>query len=53
MVNVDYFTAAVTQNEFNDIKEGINLSVLQLMETLEIQVAGANKDIRIIAPEKL
>ena len=48
----DYFTAPVTQNEFNAIKEGINLSVLQSMESLEIQIAGANKDIRIIAREK-
>jgi MscS family membrane protein len=53
MINGDYFTAAVTQNEFNNIKEGINLSVLQLMESLEIQVAGANKDIRIIDRERL
>jgi len=52
MITGDYFTAPVTQNEFNGIKEGVNLSVLQLMESLEIQIAGANKDIRIIAQEK-
>jgi MscS family membrane protein len=52
LVNGDYFTAPVTQNEFNQIKEGINLAVLQLMEKLDIQIAGANKEIRIIAPEK-
>jgi MscS family membrane protein len=52
IISADYFTAAVTQNEFNTIKEEINLSVLQLMESLEIQIAGANKDIRIIAPQK-
>jgi len=52
MINGDYFTPPVTQNEFNNIKEGINLSVLQLMESLEIQIAGANKDIRIISREK-
>jgi MscS family membrane protein len=52
IISADYFTAPVTQNEFNTIKEEINLSVLQLMESLEIQIAGANKDIRIIAPQK-
>ena len=52
MIVGDYFTAPITQNEFNTIKEGINLSVLQLMESLEVQVAGANKDIRIIGQEK-
>ena len=51
MINGDYFTARLTQNEFNNIKEGINLAVLQLMENLKIQIAGANKDIRIIARE--
>ncbi|HEV8283539.1 MAG TPA: mechanosensitive ion channel domain-containing protein [Chitinophagaceae bacterium] len=53
MINGDYFTAPVTQNEFNNIKEEINLSLLKLMESLEIQIAGANKDIRIIAQEKM
>ncbi|HET9823914.1 MAG TPA: mechanosensitive ion channel domain-containing protein [Chitinophagaceae bacterium] len=52
LINGDYFTAPVTQNEFNAIKEQINLSILKLMETLEIQIAGANKDIRIIDREK-
>lgn len=52
MINGDYFTAPITQNEFNTIKEGINLSVLKLMESLDVQIAGANKDIRIIAREK-
>ena len=42
----------VTQNEFNGIKENINLAVIQLMESLEIQIAGANKEVKIIAPER-
>ncbi len=52
MINGDYFTAHITDKEFNAIKEGVNLSVLQLLETLGIQIAGANKEIRIIAQEK-
>jgi MscS family membrane protein len=52
IISGDYFTAPVTQNDFNNIKEGINLAVLQLMEKLQIQIAGANKEIRIIAPEQ-
>jgi MscS family membrane protein len=52
LINGDYFTAPVTQNEFNAIKEQVNLSVLQLMERLEIQIAGANREIRIIDREK-
>jgi MscS family membrane protein len=49
MINGDYFTAHITDNEFNSIREGVNLSVLQLLETLGIQIAGANKEIRIIS----
>lgn len=52
LVNGDYFTAPVTQNEFNTIKEQVNLSVLKLMEALEIQIAGANREIRIIDRER-
>jgi len=48
----EYFTAPITQSEFNSIKERINLAVLQLMEALEIQIAGANREIRIIDQER-
>ncbi len=52
LVNGDYFTAHLTDKEFNAVKESVNISVLQLLESLEIEIAGANKDIRIIAQEK-
>jgi len=49
LVNGDYFTARITDKEFNTIKESINFAVLESLEKLEIQIAGANKEIRIIA----
>ena len=52
IINVDYFTAPVTVNEFNAIKQEINLSILKLMEELQIEIAGANTDVRIIGQEK-
>lgn len=52
LINGDYFTAQMTDKEFNAIKEGVNLSILQLLETLEIQIAGTNKEIRIISEPK-
>jgi MscS family membrane protein len=52
MINGDYFTANITDKEFNLIKEGINLTVMQLMETLGIQIAGANKEIHIIGQKQ-
>lgn len=41
LVLADYFTAPVTINEFNTIRQEINLSVLKLMEELKIEIAGS------------
>jgi MscS family membrane protein len=49
LVNGDYFTAQMTEKEFNSIKEGVNFSVLQLLENLQVKIAGADKDIQVIA----
>lgn len=47
LVNVDYFTSPVTQDEFNAVKQQINLDVLRLLESLGISIAGASTDVRI------
>lgn len=49
LVSVDYFTSPVTQDEFNSIKQRINLDVLRLMEKLGVTVAGASAEIRLTA----
>lgn len=51
MINGDYFTAPVTQDEFNSIKEMVNLSVLRLMESLEIKIAGASTNVYVIGQQ--
>ena len=43
----DYYTAPVTLQEFNDVKQTINLQSLKLMEELKIEIAGANMGVRI------
>ena len=48
VVVLDYYTAPVTMKEFNEIRQEINLQSLQLLEELEIEIAGANREIRII-----
>jgi len=48
MINGDYFTARMTDREFNAIKELINLEALKLLENLEVEIAGANREIHII-----
>jgi MscS family membrane protein len=50
IVNSDYYTAPLTIKEFNIIREEINLQVLKELETSGIELAGSNKEIRIISP---
>jgi MscS family membrane protein len=47
LVNVDYFTAPITQEEFNAIKQQVNLDVLRLLEEMELNIAGASTDVRV------
>ena len=47
LVNVDYFTSPISQDEFNAVKQRVNLDILALLERLEISVAGASSDIRL------
>jgi MscS family membrane protein len=47
LVNVDYFTAAITLDEFNGIRQHVNLDVLGLMEKMKIGIAGAGMDVRV------
>jgi MscS family membrane protein len=47
LINVDYFTSTISQDDFNDLKEAVNLEILSLMEKLGIEIAGANADIRV------
>lgn len=52
IINADYFTAPFTIDEYNALKQEINLQILKLMESLKIEIAGANTDVRIIGQEK-
>jgi MscS family membrane protein len=43
----DYYTIPFTIKEFNGIKEQVNLQIIKLTEELQIEIAGANTDIRV------
>ncbi|MDP4148484.1 MAG: mechanosensitive ion channel [Bacteroidota bacterium] len=51
LVSADYFTAPVTQDDFNEIKQQVNLDTLRLLERLQIRIAGASTDVRVTAGE--
>jgi MscS family membrane protein len=47
IIVADYYTAPLTAAAFNEIKESVNLQVLKLLEEQEVEIAGANTDIRV------
>ena len=49
LVNVDYFTSPIGIDEFNAIKQQVNLDVLRLLEKMEISIAGSSTTISLVA----
>jgi MscS family membrane protein len=48
LVNVDYFTSPIGIDEFNAIKQQVNLDVLRLLEKMEISIAGSSTTISLV-----
>jgi MscS family membrane protein len=46
-VNIDYFTAPIPLLEFNEIRQKLNLEILNLMENRKIVVAGSNMTVKV------
>lgn len=46
-VNIDYFTAPIPLVEFNEIRQKLNLEILNLMENRKIVVAGSNMTVKV------
>ena len=51
IVQSDYYTAAVTINEFNSIRQEINLQVFKMIEELQVEIAGLRTEVRISKPD--
>lgn len=47
LIHVDFFTAPISITEFNNLKQNISLQILQLMEEMNIDLAGASSEIKI------
>lgn len=50
IITIDYFTGPITASEYNEVKEKLNFDVLKMLESLQVELAGANTDIRINQP---
>ena len=53
LINVDFFTPPIALREFNEIKQEINFEILALLESLQIEIAGASTDVKIFQASKL
>jgi MscS family membrane protein len=47
LVNVDYFTSPIPFDEFNAVKQQVNLDVLRLLTELDISIAGSSTTISL------
>jgi MscS family membrane protein len=48
LVNADYFTSPIGIDEFNGIKQQVNLDVLRLLEKMEISIAGSSTTVSLL-----
>jgi MscS family membrane protein len=47
VIHIDFFTAPITLNEFNELKQQKSLEILKLMEEMQIELAGASSEIKL------
>jgi MscS family membrane protein len=48
LVNVDYFTSPIPLDDFNNLKQQVNMEIMQTMEKLHIEIAGASTAVHVI-----
>ena len=51
IIHIEYYTAIIPIAEFNQLKQTINLSILRSIENLGVELAGENREVRLIATE--
>lgn len=49
VINVEYFTEAISVKEFFSVKQQITLNLLQLLEQLKIKIGSGDKNIKVFA----
>jgi MscS family membrane protein len=48
LFNVDFFTTPIPLDDFNDLKQQVNIEITQLMEQLNLEISGASTDVNVI-----
>src|SRR5579871_1732671 len=49
LINVDFFTTPIPLDDFNNLKQQVNIEIMRLMEQLHIEIAGASTDVNVIS----
>jgi MscS family membrane protein len=47
LVNIDYFSAPIPVNQFNEIKQRLNLEILKFIENRKIVIAGSGVTVKL------
>lgn len=47
LINIDYFTSPIPLDDFNNLKQQVNIEIMRLMEQLKIEIAGASTDVNV------
>lgn len=46
-INAEYFTAPIAMEEFNTLRQHVNISIIQLLQEHKLELAGAATDIKV------
>ncbi|HEY8396936.1 MAG TPA: mechanosensitive ion channel domain-containing protein [Flavihumibacter sp.] len=47
LVHIEYYTSMIPQAEFNELKQTINFEILRLLESLDVELAGEQKEVLV------
>jgi MscS family membrane protein len=50
VVTIEYYTGMIPVAEFNQLKQTINLEILRLLESMDMELAGESREIIIANP---
>lgn len=53
VIQVEYFTDAIAQDIFNEVKQKLNLAIIQLLEKMKVKLAGKATEVIVTSNEKL
>ena len=52
LISIEYYTSAITMQEYNALKQKINLEIIQKLAQIKIEFANVQKEIRIMPEVK-